>query len=84
MSCIDLITCTNQNIISKYGADASIFGQFTQYHLLYGKIDIPVPLTPKYVADVWGYSKADVQNIKKYIKNFSWGNTLESLFLLLH
>ena len=51
----------------------------SQYHLLYGKIDIRVPLPPKYVGDVWGYSKADVQNIKKSIKNFNWGITLESL-----
>ena len=34
MSCIDLIICTNQNIISKYGADASIFGQF-RHNIIY-------------------------------------------------
>ena len=78
MSCIDLIFCTSQNLISKYGVDASIFDK-CHHNIIYGKIDIRVPLPPKYVRKVWDYSKADVQNIKKSIKEFNWGKTLESL-----
>ena len=69
MSCIDLTFCTNQNVISKYGVDAAIFDK-CHYNIIYGKIDIRVPLSPKYVREVWDYSKADVQNIKKSIKDF--------------
>ena len=76
--CIDFVFCTNQNVISKYGVDFSIFGKF-HHNIIYGKIDIHVPLQPKYVRDVWDYSKADIQNIKKSIKNFNWGITLKSL-----
>ena len=78
MSCIDLIFCTNQNLISKYGVDTSIFDK-CHHNIIYGKIEIRVPLPPKYVREVWDYSKADVQNIKKSIKDFNWGKTLESL-----
>ena len=78
MSCIDLIFCNNQNLISKYGVDASIFDK-CHHNIIYGKIDIRVPLQPKYVREVWDYSKADVQNIKKSIKDFNWGKTLESI-----
>ena len=78
MSCIDLIFCTSQNLISKYGVDASIFDK-CHHNIIYGKIDIRVPLQPKYVREVWDYSKADVQNIKKFIKDFNWGKTLESI-----
>ena len=78
MSCIDLIFCTSQNLISKYGVDASIFDK-CHHNIIYGKIDIRVPLQPKYVREVWDYSKADVQNIKKSIKDFNWGKTLESI-----
>ena len=78
MSCIDLIFCTNKNVISKYGVDASIFDR-CHHNIIYGTIDIRVPLPPKYVREVWDYSKADVQNIKKSIKDFSWEKTLESL-----
>ena len=28
---------------------------------------------------VWDYGKAHIQNIKKSIKDFNWGKTLESL-----
>ena len=77
-SCIDLLFCTSQNLISKYGVDASIFDK-CHHNIIYGKIDIRVPLQPKYVREVWDYSKADVQNIKKFIKDFNWGKTLESI-----
>ena len=64
MSCIDLTFSTNQNLISKYGVDASIFDK-CHHNIIYGKIDIHVPLPPKYVREIWDHSKADVQNIKK-------------------
>ena len=78
MSCIDLIFCTNQNLILKYSVDASIFDK-CHHNIFYGKTNIRVPLPPKYVREVWDYSKADVQNIRKSIKEFNWGKTLESL-----
>ena len=46
---------------------------------IYGKTDIRVPLPPKYFREVWDYSKADVQNFKKSIKEFNCGKNLESL-----
>ena len=78
MSCTDLIFCTNQDVISKYAVDASIFDK-CHHNIIYGKIDIRALLPPKYVREVWDYSKEDVQNIKKSIKDFNWGKTLESL-----
>ena len=72
MSCIDLIFCTNQNVISKHGVDDSIFDK-CHHNITYGNIDICVHFPPKYVREVWDYSKADVQNIKKSIKDFNWG-----------
>ena len=78
MSCIDLIFCNKRNVISKYGVDASIFDK-CYHNISYGKTDICVPLPPKYVREIWDYSKADVQNIKKSIKDFNWRKTFESL-----
>ena len=77
ISCIGLILCTNQNVISKYGVDASIFDKY-HHNIIYGKIDILVLLPPKYVREVWNYNKGDVQDIKKSIKYFNWGKTLAS------
>ena len=55
MPCIDLIFCTNQIIVSQYGADASIFDKCHE-NIIYGKIDIYVPNRPKYVREVWDYN----------------------------
>ena len=51
MSCIDLIFCTNLNVISKHGVDVSIFDK-CHNDIIYGKINIHVPLPPIYVCEV--------------------------------
>ena len=48
MSCIDLIFCTNQSVISNHGVDVSIFDK-CHHNIIYGKINIRVPLPPAYV-----------------------------------
>ena len=77
-SCIDLIFCTNQNVISKYGVDALLFDK-CHHNVIYGKLNIRVPLPPVFIREVWNYSKADVQNIQKAILNFNWRKAFESL-----
>ena len=78
MSCIGLIFCTKQNVISKYRVDASILDK-CHHNIIYGKIDIRVSLPSENVRKVWDYSRANVQNIKNSLKNFNWEKTLESL-----
>ena len=45
MSCIDLIFCTNQSVISIDGADVSVFDK-CHHNIIYGKINIRVPHPP--------------------------------------
>ena len=78
MSCIDLIFCTNTNVISKHGVDVSIFEK-CNHNIIFGKIDIRVPLPPAYVREVWDYSKANAENIKKAISSFNWNKAFENL-----
>ena len=78
MSCIDLIFCTSQNVISNYGVDVSLFNK-CHHNIIHGKIDIRVPLPPVYVREVWDYSKANVENIKKAVANFNWKRAFENL-----
>ena len=42
MSCIDLIFCTNQSVISNHGVDVSIFDK-CHHNIIYGKVNIRVP-----------------------------------------
>ena len=58
MSCIDLIFCTNQNVISKHRVDVLIFGK-CHNNIIYGKINIRVPLPIIYVHEVWDYSETN-------------------------
>ena len=78
MSCIDLIFCTNTNVISKHGVDVSIFEK-GHHNIIFGKFDICVPLPPAYVREVWDYSKANAENIKKAISSFNWNKAFENL-----
>ena len=78
MSCIDLIFCNNLNVISKHGVDVTIFDK-CHHDIIYGKINICVPLPPAYVCEVWDYRKANVETIKKAISNFNWNKAFENL-----
>ena len=71
MSCIDLIFCTNLNIISKHNVDVSTFDKWN-HDIIYGNIKIGVPLPPMYVREVWNYRRTNVENSKKAISNFDW------------
>ena len=68
MSCIDLLFCTNQNTISNYGVDVSIFDK-CHHNINFGKVNILVPLSLVYIREVWNYSQANVENIKYAISN---------------
>ena len=63
-----------------YGVDVSIFDKCHD-NIIFGKINIRVPLPPVYVREVWDYSQADVENIKKAIYNFNWSRAFENLLI---
>ena len=78
MSCIDLIFCTNKNIISNHGVDVTIFEK-CHHNIIYGKINIWALLLPAYIREIWDYSKANIENINKATSNFNWTKVFENL-----
>ena len=76
MSCIDLIFCTNQTVISNHGVDVSIFDKC---HIIYGKINIRVPLPLTHVREVWDYEKANIEHIRQRISNSDWKKASKNL-----
>ena len=74
ISCIGLIFCTDQNVISKNGVDPSLFYK-CHHDIIYGKINILVALSSIYVPEVWYYSKANVENT---IANFNRNKVFEN------
>ena len=69
---------TNTNVISKHRVGVSIFEK-CHHNIIFGNIDIRVPLPPPYVRKVWDYSKANAENIKKAISSFNWNKAFENL-----
>ena len=59
------------NIISNYDVDLSIFEK-CHHSIIFGKINIRIPLLPSYVREVWDYRKANVKSIQKAIQTFDW------------
>ena len=78
MSCIDLVYCTNLNVISKHGVDVSIFDK-CHHDIIYDRINTRVPFLAIYSREVCDYRKANIENIKKAISNFNWNKALENL-----
>ena len=77
-SCMDLIFCNNQNLISNYEADPSIFEK-CHHNIIFGKIDIHILLPSSYVREVWNYSRLSIKNIQKAVLKFYWKRAFEKL-----
>ena len=67
-----------KNIISNHGDDVTIFEK-CHHNIIYGKINIRVPLPPVYICEVWDYSKANIENINKAMSNFNWTKAFQNL-----
>ena len=63
--------------ILNHGVDVTIFEK-CHHNIIYGKINIRVPLPPVYIREVWDYSKANIENINKAISNFNWTKGFEN------
>ena len=77
MSCIDLIFCTNKNIFSNHGVDVTVFEK-CHHNVIYGKINIRVPLPPVHIGEVLDYSRANFENINKAVSSFHWTKAFEN------
>ena len=78
MPSIDLIFCANQNVVSNYGPDVSMFKK-CHHDIIHGKIDIRAAFSPVYVCEIWDYNKENVLNIKKVVSSFNWNRAFENL-----
>ena len=79
-SCTDIIFRNNLNLILNYGVDLSLFGK-CHHNIIFGKINIQIPLLQSYIHKVWDYSRANAENIQKAVQNFDWEKALENLFV---
>ena len=77
-SCTDLIFCNNVNLLSNYGADLSLFEK-CHHNIIFGKINIRIPLPLSYDREVWDYSSTNAENIQKAVQDFDWEKAFGNL-----
>ena len=65
-SCIDLIFTSNSNLITEFGIEKSLYVDSCHHSIVFGKMNLNVPLFPPYIVEVWDYNKAD----KKYSESY--------------
>ena len=78
-SCIDLIFCDQPNLVTESGTLPSL-DPLCKHQLTYCKINYLIPPAPSYMRKTWHYSKADINLIKRSIREFPWENILNTVF----
>ena len=80
MSCIDFIITDQPNLFVDYGVHPSL-DEHCQHQIVYGKMNISIPCPPTYKRTLWGYSKAELENIQHDLQAINWNvrfGTLDS------
>ena len=66
------------NLLSNYGVDLSLFEKY-HYNIIFGTINIRIPLPPSCVRKVWDYSSTNTKNTQKAVWNFDWEKAFGNL-----
>ena len=71
MSCIDLIFTSQPSIFVDYGIHPSLHHS-CHHEIIYGNLDLNVPLAPIYSRRVWHYSRADHDKMRASLDSIDW------------
>ena len=71
-SCIDLIFTSNSNLITELGIEKSLYVDSFHHSIIFGKMNLNVPLPPPKSREVWDYNKAEKESIQKSLKICNW------------
>ena len=74
-SCIDLIFCSQPNLISESGVLPSLLPQ-CHHDIIFAKIDLNVKLPPQYKRTMWDYKNADKISIKRSLSSVNWERSI--------
>ena len=70
-SCINLIFSSDLNITKNCGIEKTIHEK-CHHDIIYGTLNLNVPLPPPYYREIWDYKHANTENIQKDISMFDW------------
>ena len=70
-SCIDLIFTDQPNLMVDSGVHPSLYSN-CHHQITYCKLNLSIEYPPPFQCLVWGYSRANVEGIKKSIDSVNW------------
>ena len=70
-SCIDLMFCSQPNLIQNSGTYASLFER-CHHQIIFAEINFKVFYPPPYKKKIWDYKNADVNKINESISQIDW------------
>jgi len=76
-SCIDLIFCSQSNLITESGVHSSLHEK-CHHQIIFAKFNLSVCYPPPYEREVWYYKKANNDLIKAAINQFDWAKAFEN------
>ena len=76
-SCIDLIFTSNHSIIVDSSIEKSLCSS-CHHDIIYGKVNVRVPLPPPHFRTIWDYKNADASSTQRAIENFNRKYAFES------
>jgi len=76
-SCIDLIFCSQPNLLSDSGVLPSLLPQ-CHHDVIHAKIDLNVKLPPPHKRSMWDYKNADVTSIRESLSLIDWGRCIQN------
>ena len=77
-SCIDLIFKIQSNLFVESEVHSLLHAN-CHYHITFAKCNPKIHYPPPYQGEVWHYQKANVDQIKQAITEFSWNNCFANI-----
>ena len=74
-SCIDLIFCSQPNLITESGVLPSLLSQ-CHHSIIFAKIEQNVKLPPPYKRTMWDYKNADSISIRHSLSSVNWARCI--------
>ena len=77
-SCINLVFTSQSNLVMEAGVP-SLLHENCHHQLVYAKFNLKVWHPPPYEREIWHYQHANIDQIKRAIKQFPWGKSFRNL-----
>ena len=76
-SCIDLLCTTNSKLLCDVGVHETIYDK-CHHNIIYGSLNLIIPLPPPYYREVWDYKNTDAVCIQRAISFVNWNDVFSN------